>query len=436
VNVDEPTSRTFAVRALKWLALFIALVVAYRIGAGFGARSDSTAEQPPPPQPTPASTYDPSKGFPRPDAPRVEDPRQPEARAVAARAEAIRRDATAILAECQRVAGGDWDKWRRDTAPYRDNLKAKIDALSGPAHPENANRPPLLWTLEGLNGFPLFEAGPRVYLNALYDDRSLDEFRKDRAVVAAHRWLRERGIDLIFVPVPKMVEVYPEHFLDPCPADGIIAPHIRQALWALLNDGVEVVDGLRLFRAVRDTDAEYLYNTADSHWAPRGMRVMAKEIADRIERYNFGARARYGLPIVRTAPGQYVFMDLTAQIGAYGMEVLSPEQRKRAGRAQTTAQVEVRMSDGRRPPEDPKSPVHVIGHSYVTEFREQLIKELNMLITTGSSDLQTTESFADFARMPQILEHCRVLVWITTDHHMTKFKPMPAPILKALESGK
>jgi hypothetical protein len=28
----------------------------------------------------------------------------------------------------------------------------------------------------------------------------------------------------------------------------------------------------------------------------------------------------------------------------------------------------------------------------------------------------------------------RVVVWITTEHHLTRFKPMPAPVLKALEA--
>jgi hypothetical protein len=358
--------------------------------------------------------------------------RRPEPRAVAARAEAIASAAAALRAECQQAAGGDWEKWQADTEKYRTKLEAKIRKLTDMANPKELKRNASCEVLEGLNGFPLFEPNSREYLRYLYDADSLDEFRCERPVVAAQRWLQKRGIDLIFVPIPKMTEVYMDHFLDPCPPDGIIAPHVRKTLLDLLEDGVEVVDGLRLFRQVRDVDAEYLYNTCDHHWAPRGMRVMAKEIADRIERYSFGARARYGLPIVKTAPGPYIFRDLAGNVCGYGQQLLMPEQSQRAKPVQTTILSEVTMLDGRKPPDDAHSPVMVIGHSFVPKFREQLIKELNLLTSTRASDHQTTESFADFLREPELLDHCQVIVWISTDGHMARFHPMPEPVMKTL----
>jgi len=91
----------------------------------------------------------------------------------------------------------------------------------------------------------------------------------------------------------------------------------------------------------------------------------------------------------------------------------------------------VRMQDGERPPDDPNSPVMVMGHSFVPKFREQLIKELNLLIYTRAFDHQTTESFADFLRDPELLAHCRVLVWICTTQHMTWFHPLPPQVLQA-----
>jgi hypothetical protein len=62
-----------------------------------------------------------------------------------------------------------------------------------------------------------------------------------------------------------------------------------------------------------------------------------------------------------------------------------------------------------------------------------LIKELNQLIYSRYWDNQTTEFFRDSLREPTLLEHCRVVVWITTDQHLTRFQPMPAPILAALQ---
>src|ERR1700722_7867708 len=66
-----------------------------------------------------------------------------------------------------------------------------------------------------------------------------------------------------------MTEVYIEHFVRPCPTDGIIAPHVRRMMLESVEQDVEVVDGFRLFRSLRDVDSECLYNTCNAHWAPR-----------------------------------------------------------------------------------------------------------------------------------------------------------------------
>jgi hypothetical protein len=219
--------------------------------------------------------------------------------------------------------------------------------------------------------------------------------------------------------------------LDPCPADGIIAPHVRRALLEMLEDGVEVVDGLSLFRPVRDPAPEYLYNTADSHWAPRAMTLMAKELADRIARYRFGAEARKAPPIVKTAPGPFSIQGLRFPASVErqnGWPALTDRQKELAAAAQPTSLPHVTLPDGRVPPDDRESPVLVIGHSYVVHFRERLIKELNLLTHTRIGSAVTTESFADFLREPELLDHCRVVVWITTEHHLPYFKPLPAAI--------
>jgi hypothetical protein len=94
------------------------------------------------------------------------------------------------------------------------------------------------------------------------------------------------------------------------------------------------------------------------------------------------------------------------------------------------------MLDGSEPPDDPESPVLVIGNSYVVNFREQLIRELNMLVQTRAADDATTEAFSDFLRDPGVLAHVRVVVWVTTEQHMTEFKPLPKPIMDTLKPAK
>jgi hypothetical protein len=380
--------------------------------------------------------YDTSRGFPRLNRPEPRDPREPEPPAVEARAAVMHRDAAAIEAQCQKSAGGDWDKWQRDTAPYRAALKARIGELR--IFPERAaDRVECQYeALAGRDNFPLFEVGAHYFLPYLFDPAVIEPFRRERPVIAAHRWLRQKGIDLIFVPAPRMTEVYIEHFLDPCPKDGVIAPHMRRTLLELLKEDVEIVDGFSLFRSVRNSDEEYLYNAGTPHWAPRAMRVMAKEIAGRVERYKFGARARYAMPMCKTGPGPFVWQGRLGGIDDVGYQSLTDEQKKRAIAAQTTNESHVTMLDGRSPPNNPDSPVVVVGNCWVDSFGDQLVKELNQLTSTFAGPSQTTEAFTDFLRDPKLLERCRVVVWITSEQHMTAFKMLPAPILKTLQSDR
>jgi hypothetical protein len=366
---------------------------------------------------------------------RPPEPFRPGVPAAEARAAVIRRDADAIRAECQRAAGGDWDRWQNETEPYRAALKARVAALKASDTPHAIALEALYEAMEANDGFPLFEVGARDHLNYLYAPASLTGFREERPVVAAHHWLKKRGIDLIFVPAPKMTEIYSEHFFDPCPPDGIVAPHVRRALMELLDAGVEVVDAFSLFRSYRYSDSEYLYNTADPHWAPRAMRIMAREVADRVARYDFATRARYALPVVRAEPGPYLLDFCPGGIGSPGgWSVLTNRQARRATAVQPTKQACILLQSGIAPPDDPKSPVLLMGHSYTANFREQLIRELNLSFRTCAGAGYTTESFLDFLRSPELLDGCRVVIWVTTEQHMTHFKPLPPPVAAAAAS--
>jgi hypothetical protein len=359
------------------------------------------------------------------------EPRRAEPLAVAEREKSIRRDADAIRAECQRAASGDWEKWQNDTAAYRAALRKRIaelkrnrpgedfDLRKGPGMSELFYQP-----LEGRGEFPLVEVGAHDYLTYLIDTAAFDRFRKDNAVVAAHRWLRQRGVDLIFVPVPKMTEVYIEQFVEPSPTDGVIAPHVRRTLWELLDGGVEIVDAFALFRPKRQPEPEYLYLAADAHWGPPGMRLAARELASRIARYEFGKTASQAAPVVRCVP------EGGTQPAQYGFEILNEKQRERA-RAVTRNPPSITALDGGDVLDNPESPVLLIGNSYARHFREVLVQELNLLVRSNWSPGQTTEAFADFVRQPEVLDGRQVVVWISTVPAMATFKPLPAPIAAA-----
>jgi hypothetical protein len=376
----------------------------------------------------PAPAYNPPHSVPGVNPLEPRDPRQPEPQAVAARAHRIRRDLKAVQPK-----GVTWDEWQKQTATYREALRTRVASLRqyqatiDNDYPDSQHEP-----LAPLDDFPLVQSGAGAYITYLFKDDALAEFRRQHLVNAVKAWLAAKGIDLIYVPVPSKTEVYLEHFLQPCPPDGVINPNVRRTLAELLAADIETVDGARLFRAIRDADdREYLFNTADGHWAPQGIRVMAKEVADRIARYKFGARARYALPITKTEPGALILGDHLGGMGGFLWDALLPEQKRRAEAAQTTTFPHVFLRDGRALPDNPESPVLVIGNSFVEYFREALAHELNLLVLTRRSSQGTTEFFGDFIREPELLEHCRVVVWVTTWQHMTEFKPLPAPILAA-----
>jgi hypothetical protein len=112
---------------------------------------------------------------------------------------------------------------------------------------------------------------------------------------------------------------------------------------------------------------------------------------------------------------------------------LTAEQQQVAASVQPPTINRVSTYDDQNVPDDRNSPVLIIGHSYVLNFREQLVRELNLLVSTLANDDQTTQAFIEFLRDPDLLAHTRVVVWVTSDSHLMKFRPMPQPILDALD---
>jgi hypothetical protein len=441
--MDKSQPRRFtAGRIIELLVLALAMFGFTAFGYWLG-RLDRPPEPPPAPQASPAMVDQQARAVAEPeiDAPRPTVLQKPEPQAVEARAKAILSAKEAILTECRNAAGGDWDRWERETEPFRAQIKARM-AVQKPFDPIREywlkDRPQ---ALAGKDGFPLFEVYPREGIQYLYDADSIKQFQQDRAVVAASLWLNQRGIDLIYVDIPNMTEVYIEHFVDSCPADGIVAPHVRRAMHDLLMEDVEVVDGFPLFRREREPNPEYLFNTADTHWAPRGMRIMAREVAKRIKRYGFGEEARSSAPIVKTAPQAYDIQHALSKIvpgsmpNQDGWWTLTADEQKRATAVQTKTIEHVTMPGGTEPPENPKSPVLLIGHSYLLNFRELLIKEANLLPRSRMGAGQTTESFGDFLRQPEILDGCKVVIWITTNKYLPRYAKIPRPIMRVLEGG-
>jgi hypothetical protein len=348
-------------------------------------------------------------------------------RAAGARAAAIRTSGDEIRALCQRAAGGDWQRWEEQTRTYRTDLQHRIDAAS-PFNPTAGGgfeaRSPVL---AAKDDFPLFESAPEHYLAYLTDPDCLGPFRKDRPVAVAAQWLKQKGIDVLFVAIPKMTEVYPEHFAEPCPADRIVAPHVRRMLLELLEADVEVIDALPLLLAEREGDPEPLYQPADPHWGPRGQAIVARAVASRLKRYPFVTAAQPRPPVWKESRAPYQ----PASAGACFL-ALTPQQRQRAENAQPRIAGHITNQAGEAL-NDPSSPVVLIGDSSNDGLSDFLGKELNLPLHWQFAGGQTTQAFTAFLRDPELLKDCKVVVWLVSIHAVVNPWPLPGPIRAAVQ---
>jgi hypothetical protein len=332
-------------------------------------------------------------------------------------------DASAIRAECERAAGGDWGKWERQTAAYRDALKARIDALPGQGAYMGAPLP----ALDG----PLFQPALRAQLGHVTNPGDWDAFRKAGILLAANRWLKERGIDLVFVCVPSMPEIYIEHFLDKVPADGVVAPHVRRALLELLERDIEVVDAYRSMRDARDGEFQFL--PGDHHWNQVGMAATVRDVAARLSRYQFGKDASRAAPVTKTTAGPYVLPPTgTAEEWRPIPNTLTESQWAAARQTLPRSMDFITAADGSKLADDPRSPVCLVGNSFAMYFQEMLIREANLQIRSRWGSGQTVEAFPGFLREPETLEGVRVLVWVTSYDAISSFRRLPEPIMPSL----
>jgi hypothetical protein len=335
---------------------------------------------------------------------------------------AIVRRAVAAANDAQCPAGG-WDKWQQETAGYRAALKAKVEAIRPNADWYlSRSKDPVDYNIRFgfLEGIGCREAGAKKTAPYLYDERFFDALRSQRPIQAASRWLRARGVDLIVVPVPLQPEVYSEHFLDPCPVDGIIAPHVRKTLLELLTADVEVIDAWRILREGRSSR---LYRLADNHWTPGAGRLVAIEVARRIGRYGFGKAAKESVAIatgsLRTEPEDQT-----------GWKALSEAQLQAAERAARDWPVATAI-DGSNLQDDPDGPVLLIGDSFAMtgDFGPQLVLASNLQIRRDCSCAQMAQAFADFLREPESLRGVRVVVWVMEASNLAGCVTMPAALV-------
>ena len=338
------------------------------------------------------------------------------------RAAAIRDTIRSLREECQRSAGGDWNRWVEQLSPFRASLLKRIREAKPYNLQAEGSFEARSSVLEGRGDFALFESSPEYYLRYLYDPESLDGFRKRRPVVAAARWLKSQGINVIFVPVPKMTEVYAEHFADYYPSDRVVALTCGGSSWNCWNPmSRSWISSPSSWR--QETRIPRRFSSQPILTGRPGWAIAAHVVGERLKRYPFVTMALESPRICQ--PAELPFPPASQGATYLG---LSPGQRRRAESVHPRTYHTVQSCT--RPLHDPASAVIVIGDSFNGGFWELLSQEINLPIGQLSGGGHTTDAFKDFLRDPGSLKQCKVVVWLVCDTSLIGAWPLPKPIRK------
>ncbi len=170
------------------------------------------------------------------------------------------------------------------------------------------------------------------------------------AILDFHRALKEKGVELILVPVPPKAVVYPGFLPESEAAAGGGREDIRhQKFYALLEEeGVRVLDLTGDFREGKAPEGDFFYCRQDSHWSGAGCVRAAERIAEVV---------RPLLPEADPEPYSAAWREIEIEGDLRRM------LEKAEGPLET---LPVRVVEGETL--DPESPVLILGDSHVLVF--------------------------------------------------------------------
>ena len=189
-----------------------------------------------------------------------------------ARAQAVRETLSAIRDEVA-SHGGSWDAWAEQLAPLRADLERIRHGK---------------WPWPAKENFRFLGRAVELLLQTDLAMRPEGQ-RPFDAILHLDRQLKSLGIDLIVMPIPDKVAVYPDYLSAETPDDRLVSLAAKRLLARLLEHDVEVIDLYTTFRDARleHGPEEPLYYDQDSHWRNRAARAAAEKIAERLGRYGF-----------------------------------------------------------------------------------------------------------------------------------------------------
>lgn len=124
---------------------------------------------------------------------------------------------------------------------------------------------------------------PQILKSARHQPKP--RFADPRTVILNFRaQLRERGIELMLMPIPDKAAIYPDKLLPNY--DLTLGPPKNASFEAFKADmkakGIPLYDPTDLLWETRQKTAEPLYLATDTHWTPKGIEVCSKGLAKRL----------------------------------------------------------------------------------------------------------------------------------------------------------
>ena len=201
-------------------------------------------------------------------------------------------------------------------------------------------------------------AFPSAGARAAEEPAGFDPFA---AIVAFHRELASRGVELLLVPVPPKAIIYADKVgvddpLVPVPVPRL-DPHHQTFYARLRSEGVDILDLTDRFLDDRFHGEGPLYCRQDSHWSGVGCVVAAQEIAAAL-------RMRPWFAAMETRAYRFGWQSTTIEGDLGGEQGAAPPREELRLRA-------IAAGDGGRPspvPAAPDSPITLLGDTHALVF--------------------------------------------------------------------
>jgi len=238
------------------------------------------------------------------------------------------------------------------------------------------------------------------------------------AIIFFRDQLASRGIQLLVVPAPNKVSIYPEMLTRRAQGTGgVMCPETRELYYELQVAGIEVVDLFAVFHNAKEkrggASARAFYLAQDSHWSPAGAELAAKAVAQRVLERGW------------VKPGAVEYAETPVRLRRLGdlVRMLQVPQIERRAPLQDVVCEQVVRQDSRALYQDASdSEILVLGDSFLRIYEQDepgaagfvahLAKELKQPLTSiindgGASTLVRQE----LHRRPQLLANKKLVIY-------------------------